>query len=33
VITGTGWILFLGYIVVLTFWSLAGVTILGISGG
>jgi quinol-cytochrome oxidoreductase complex cytochrome b subunit len=33
VITGTGWILFLGYIVVLTFWSLAGVTVFGISGG
>src|ERR671933_19097 len=27
VITGTGWILFLGFIVMLTFWSLSGVTI------
>jgi quinol-cytochrome oxidoreductase complex cytochrome b subunit len=33
VITGTGWILFLGFIVMLTFWSLSGVTIFGISGG
>ena len=33
VITGTGWILFLGMIVLLTFWSLAGITVLGISGG
>jgi quinol-cytochrome oxidoreductase complex cytochrome b subunit len=33
VITGTGWVLFLGFIVMLTFWSLAGVTIFGISGG
>ena len=33
VITGTGWILFLGMIVMLTFWALAGVTIFGISGG
>jgi quinol-cytochrome oxidoreductase complex cytochrome b subunit len=32
-ITGTGWILFLGLIVMLTFWALAGVTIFGISGG
>jgi quinol-cytochrome oxidoreductase complex cytochrome b subunit len=33
VITGTGWILFLGFIVTLTFWALSGVTIFGISGG
>jgi quinol-cytochrome oxidoreductase complex cytochrome b subunit len=33
VITGTGWIIFLGLIVLLTFWALAGVTIFGISGG
>jgi quinol-cytochrome oxidoreductase complex cytochrome b subunit len=33
VITGTGWILFLGIIVMLTFWSLSGLTILGITGG
>ncbi|MDQ6772334.1 MAG: hypothetical protein M3024_05005 [Candidatus Dormibacteraeota bacterium] len=33
VITGTGWVLFLGGIVMLTFWSLSGVTIFGISGG
>jgi quinol-cytochrome oxidoreductase complex cytochrome b subunit len=33
VITGTGWILFLGFIVMLTFWSLSGVTIAGIPGG
>ena len=33
VITGTGWVLFLGFIVVLTFWSLSGWTILGIPGG
>src|SRR5215831_2222886 len=33
VITGTGWILFIGFIVMLTFWALSGVTILGISGG
>ncbi|MDQ6636288.1 MAG: hypothetical protein M3Y62_00690, partial [Candidatus Dormibacteraeota bacterium] len=32
-ITGTGWVLFLGFIVALTFWSLFGVTILGIAGG
>jgi hypothetical protein len=33
VITGTGWILFIGAIVMLTFWALSGVTIFGISGG
>jgi quinol-cytochrome oxidoreductase complex cytochrome b subunit len=33
VITGTGWILFLGFVVTLTFWALSGVTILNISGG
>lgn len=33
VITGTGWVIFLGLIVLLTFWALAGITILGISGG
>jgi quinol-cytochrome oxidoreductase complex cytochrome b subunit len=33
VITGTGWVLFLGFIVLLTFWSLSGATIFGISGG
>jgi quinol-cytochrome oxidoreductase complex cytochrome b subunit len=33
VITGTGWILFLAFIVALTFWSLAGWTIFGIAGG
>ncbi len=33
VITGTGWILFLGFIVMLTFWALSGITILGIPGG
>jgi len=33
VITGTGWILFLGFIVTLTFWALSGITILGITGG
>ena len=33
VITGTGWILFIGFIVMLTFWALSGVTILGITGG
>ena len=33
VITGTGWILFLGFIVLLTLWALSGVTILGITGG
>jgi quinol-cytochrome oxidoreductase complex cytochrome b subunit len=33
VITGTLWVLFLGFIVFLTFWSLAGVTIAGITGG
>jgi quinol-cytochrome oxidoreductase complex cytochrome b subunit len=33
VITGTGWVLFLGFIVMLTFWALSGVTIFGISGG
>ncbi|MGI8564325.1 MAG: hypothetical protein ACR2MZ_12415 [Candidatus Dormibacter sp.] len=32
-ITGTGWVLFLGFIVALTFWSLFGITILGIAGG
>ena len=32
-ITGTGWIVFLGFIVLLTLWSLAGITIFGISGG
>jgi quinol-cytochrome oxidoreductase complex cytochrome b subunit len=33
VITGTGWVLFIGFIVMLTFWALSGVTILGIAGG
>jgi quinol-cytochrome oxidoreductase complex cytochrome b subunit len=33
VVTGTGWILFLGFIVMLTFWSLSGITIAGIPGG
>ena len=33
VVTGTGWILFLGFIVLLTLWALSGVTIFGISGG
>ncbi len=33
VITGTGWILFLGFILLLTLWALSGVTILGITGG
>lgn len=33
VVTGTGWILFLGFIVLLTLWALTGVTIFGISGG
>jgi quinol-cytochrome oxidoreductase complex cytochrome b subunit len=33
IITGTGWILFLGFIVFLTLWALAGVTIFGITGG
>jgi quinol-cytochrome oxidoreductase complex cytochrome b subunit len=33
VITGTGWILFLGFVVMLTFWALSGVTILNITGG
>ena len=32
VITGTGWIVFLGFIVLLTLWTLTGVTIFGISG-
>ena len=33
VITGTGWILFLGFITMLTFWALSGITIFGITGG
>jgi len=33
VITGTGWILFIGFIVVLTAWTLSGLTLFGISGG
>ena len=33
VITGTAWVLFIGFIVMLTFWSLSGITIMGISGG
>jgi hypothetical protein len=33
VITGTAWVLFIGIIVMLTFWSLSGITILGIQGG
>ena len=33
IITGTGWIVFLSIILLLTFWALAGVTIFGISGG
>jgi hypothetical protein len=33
VITGTIWVLALGFIVFLTFWSLSGVTILGTPGG
>ncbi len=31
-ITGTGWVLFLGFVVALTFWSLFGITIFGIAG-
>jgi quinol-cytochrome oxidoreductase complex cytochrome b subunit len=33
VITGTGWILFLGFIFLLTLWALSGVTLFGITGG
>ena len=33
IVTGTGWVLFLGSIALLTLWSLAGVTIFGIAGG
>jgi quinol-cytochrome oxidoreductase complex cytochrome b subunit len=33
VITGTLWVLFWGFIVFLTFWALAGVTIFNITGG
>src|SRR6202165_4129376 len=33
VITGTGWVLFLGFIALLPSWSLSGVPIFGISGG
>jgi len=33
IITGTGWVLFIGFIVLLTLWALAGVTILGVTGG
>jgi quinol-cytochrome oxidoreductase complex cytochrome b subunit len=33
VITGTLWVLFWGFIVMLTFWALSGVTILNITGG
>ena len=33
VITGTAWILFLGFVVMLTFWALSGVTIFNITGG
>ena len=33
IITGTGWILFLGFILLLTLWALAGVTIFGVTGG
>jgi quinol-cytochrome oxidoreductase complex cytochrome b subunit len=33
VITGTGWILFIGFIVLLTAWTLSGLTIFSISGG
>lgn len=33
VITGTGWVLFISFIVMLTFWALSGITIFGISGG
>ena len=33
IITGTAWIVFLGFIVLLTLWALAGVTIFGITGG
>lgn len=33
VITGTIWVLTIGFIVMLTFWSLSGVTILGVAGG
>ncbi len=33
IVTGTAWIVFLGFILLLTFWALAGVTIFGISGG
>ena len=33
VITGTAWVLFISFIVLLTFWALSGVTIFGITGG
>jgi quinol-cytochrome oxidoreductase complex cytochrome b subunit len=33
VFTGTAWVLFLGFIALLTFWALSGITIFGISGG
>jgi hypothetical protein len=33
IITGTIWILALGFIVMLEFWALSGVTIFGITGG
>ncbi len=33
VITGTGWVVFLGFITFLTLWALSGVTIFGITGG
>lgn len=33
VITGTAWVIFLSFIGFLTFWALAGFTLLGITGG
>ncbi len=33
VITGTGWVLFIGFILFLTLWAVSGATILGITGG
>jgi quinol-cytochrome oxidoreductase complex cytochrome b subunit len=33
IITGTGWVLFIGLILFLTLWSVSGITLFGITGG
>ena len=32
-LTGTGWCLFIGFILFLTLWAVSGITLFGIPGG